>query len=357
MLLRLTRSVALATALLLAPHAAVGAPIAAQPTDGAGDASMLLLLDASRSMEDPDAEGEPKIDAARAALDELIDGLDPAQSVGLRVFGGSVALDQPAKDKCTDSELVVPIGTDNADALSTAVEDYSPLGETPIAHALHEAAQDLGEVGNRTIVLVSDGIATCDPDPCEVAEQLTADGLDLVVHTVGLGADEQTRGQLQCIAEAGGGKYYDATDAASLTSVLTRVSSRAFRPFTVQGTPVSGTTDATGGPDLTPGGQYTDTFGVPGQPKSYTIRRSVPGTEIWVGASGQPSSGRTAMAELQLETTEGRTCASNRFYAGTDVSGASIMSDSVHIPAAGPGPEEPDDCQSALELRLSITTV
>ena len=43
------------------------------------------------------------------------------------------------------------------------------------------AAADLGASGNRTVLLVSDGIATCDPDPCEVAEQLTADGLDLQV--------------------------------------------------------------------------------------------------------------------------------------------------------------------------------
>ena len=125
-----TRALALTTAglLLTLPLSATATTLPGSGTTATDDAAMLLLLDASGSMADPDATGEPKIEAARAALHEVVDDLGTDQQVGLRVFGGSVAPDQPTEAKCTDSQLVVPIGTGNAQALGAAVEDYAPLG-------------------------------------------------------------------------------------------------------------------------------------------------------------------------------------------------------------------------------------
>lgn len=359
---QLTRSTAavLTAGLLLAlPLSATAAkvPTSATTTESDDDAQLLLLMDASGSMADPDAAGEPKIEAARTALSTVIDGLNPDQSVGLRVFGGEVPIDQPTEAKCTDSQLVVPIGSGNSVDLQAAVEDYEPTGETPIGYALQQAATDLGPEGNRTVLLVSDGIATCDPDPCQVAEQLSADGLDLVVHTVGLGADDATRSQLQCIADAAGGTYYDAQDTDTLTSALTRISTRAFRPFTIQGTPVQGQTDPDSAPEVAVGGQYTDTFGVPEQPKYYTVTRSSPGTAIHVGLSAQPPLGPTAMGQLELETLDGQQCASRRFSSGTDITNTSILSGAVHTVQPDPGTELDDECLTAPVLRLSVMVV
>ena len=327
-----TRALALATAglLLTLPLSATATTLpasgttanttidttAASATDGTtttgsdGDAQLLLLLDASGSMADPDATGEPKIEAARAALHEVVDDLGTDQQVGLRVFGGSVSPDQPTQAKCTDSQLVVPIGTGNAQALGAAVEDYAPLGETPIAHALQQAADDLSPDGNRTTVLVSDGIATCDPDPCEIAEQLSADGLDLVVHTVGLGADDQTRTQLQCIADAAGGTYYDAADTDTLTTALTRISTRAFRPFEFGGTPVEGSYSKEDAPVLAEG-RYLDTFPDPdsGDAKWYRVQRTVPGSTVRVGATMRPDGDvNTGTFNLRLDTETVNLC-------------------------------------------------
>lgn len=294
----------------LSPADTLPGTVAASTTEEAEeDAQLLLLLDGSRSMEDPDAEGNPKIDAAKSAVRAVIADLDPQQQVGLRTFGATVPVDQPTEAKCTDSELVVPIGSGNATALNAAVDDYTPTGETPIAHALQEAAADLGESGNRTVLLVSDGIATCDPDPCEVAEQLTADGLDLQVHTVGLGADEATRSQLQCIAEAAGGTYYDAQDTESLTEALTRLTTRAFRPFTIMGTPVVGSLEIPDAPVLAPG-LYTDTIAIrESTRKHYAIERTAPGSRIYVGATMRPSRpGGSSAFTLRLQTRDGRNC-------------------------------------------------
>ena len=63
----------------------------------------------------------------------------------------------------------MPIGTGNRDALQDEIRRYQPSGETPISSSPHQAADDLGGEGMRTILLVSDGEETCDADPCETA--------------------------------------------------------------------------------------------------------------------------------------------------------------------------------------------
>lgn len=320
------------------------------------DAQLLMLLDGSGSMEDPDAVGDPKIDGARAAVTEVIDSLDADHRVGLRIFGGHVPLDQPRADKCSDSQLVVPVGSGNTAALRAAVDDYSPLGETPIGYALQQAAADLGASGKRTILLVSDGIATCDPDPCEVAEELTVDGLDLVVHTVGLGVDDATRSQLRCIADAAGGSYYDAADTQTLTTALTRISSRAFRPFAIEGTPVRGSTDPALAPVLS-AGQYTDTIGVVDQDKWYTVTRSSPGTGVHVGIAAQPAFGTTAMMDIRLETLDGQRCGSQRTFASTALAGVSVLSGAAQVPSSGPDLSKDGACQTDDHLRLALMPV
>jgi Ca-activated chloride channel family protein len=90
---------------------------------------------------------------------------------------------------------------------------------TPIQRSLQRAveiARTLQGEGELTVVLVSDGKETCDPDPCGTVRQLKTSGAKFVAHVIGfdVGADE--REQLACIAEAAGGKYYSAANAADL---------------------------------------------------------------------------------------------------------------------------------------------
>lgn len=339
---------ATATALMMLPTLA----LAAETDDAAAaEARLLLLLDSSRSMEDPDADGDPKIEAAKAATRAVVDQLGDQQQVGLRLFGGAVELDQPLERKCTDSDLVVPIEAGNSADLRAAVEAYQPLGETPIAYALQQAADDLGGEGNRTILLVSDGIATCDPDPCEVAEELTADGLDLVVHTVGLGVDDETRDQLRCVAQVGGGTYYDADDTESLTAALTRVSTRAFRPFTLAGDEVAGAPTAAAAPVLRPG-QYLDVLPVK-QEAYYLVERSSPGTSLHVGATMRPGGDvGTSAFTLELSTLDGRGCDLNTARVWT--AGASNNFGSTDVTGYADHRDPDDPCGTEDQLVLSI---
>lgn len=300
---------ALVTTALLAAPALGTTPTGTTPdAPDSTDGRLLLVLDASGSMSDDDGAGEPKIEAARTALGSVVDGLGADQRVGLRLFASTESESNTAA-ACADSELVVPIGAGNQDQLRAAVQDYEPFGgETPIGYALQEAAQDLGSEGQRSILLVSDGISTCDPDPCEVAEDLTEDGIDLAIHVVGLDVDSEAREQLQCIAEAGNGTYIDATDTDTLTSALRQVSTRAFRPFTIMGEPVEGTTDQMSAPTLV-AGQYTDHAAINEDVYTwYRIKRTVPGSTLHVGLTMRPERGGTSSFQLLLQTRDGRGC-------------------------------------------------
>ena len=89
----------------------------------------------------------------------------------------------------------------------------------------------------RSIVLVSDGIDTCaPPPPCEVAAELSDEGVGLAVRVVGFRADEATRAELECIAGATGGTYRQADDAAALTESLQFLAQRAIVEYETTGT-------------------------------------------------------------------------------------------------------------------------
>jgi Ca-activated chloride channel homolog len=72
---------ALGVLALLAP------PVARAQTEPAPakDAAVILILDASKSMKDDDGTGRPKFQAAKEALNTLVDELPDDAKVGLRV--------------------------------------------------------------------------------------------------------------------------------------------------------------------------------------------------------------------------------------------------------------------------------
>ncbi|MGH3486506.1 MAG: VWA domain-containing protein [Actinopolymorphaceae bacterium] len=271
----------------------------AEPDADDGPRKLMLLFDSSGSMNEPDADGSTKIDAARTAFNALIPKLPSGGRVGLRVYGATV-FGKSDPGACTDSQLSVPIGPVDKPALTTAVAAFEPYGETPISYSLQQAAKDLGKTGNRTILLVSDGEETCDPDPCATAKRIAGLGIDLKIDVVGFRVDATARHQLRCIADAGSGTFYETDDAANLAASLYRLSIRAFRPFRVSGRAVTGTRAVDDAPALS-AGQYVDTAPHRGELKRYRLKRSAKGSTLHVGASGRPAPGN-AVASIALET-------------------------------------------------------
>lgn len=331
--------------------------VPAQATEeDAGASRMVLVLDSSGSMKERAAGGETKIAAAKKALNQVIGSLPEEQSVGLRVYGAKVfSRNQPGA--CTDSQLVVPVGTDNRDRLRKAVSSYKPYGETPIGHALREAGKDLGGEGRRTIVLVSDGEPTCDPDPCEVARELSQQGVELKIDVVGLDVDGAARDKLRCIAGAGNGTYYDVDSSEEFAASLEKLATRAARPFSAIGEPVSGTPTADGAPTIT-AGDWVDELGVTEADltKHYRVEREVPGSTLHVSASLRTASPSGETVDVTLTAPDGAQCSYDSAF--TQLSAGKLISAGAAADAldAFGTPVEDDPCVTGDAVALEVAT-
>ncbi|WP_311208847.1 MULTISPECIES: VWA domain-containing protein [unclassified Aeromicrobium] len=295
--------------LLLAAVVSLCLPSAAAATDGSESGNdtgrLVLVLDSSGSMKERTPGGETRIEAATTALADVVASLPEAQPVGLRVYGAEVfSRDEPGA--CEDSQLVVPVETGNRDDLRAAIDDYEPYGETPIGYALQQAGQDLGDEGRRSIVLVSDGEPTCDPDPCEVAAELTEDGVDVRIDVVGLDVSGPARDALQCIARQGNGSYYDVDSSDELSSSLEKLATRASRDYTAIGTPVAGTESAVDAPEVR-AGDWVDAL-PPSSTRTYRVRREIADSTIHVGATLRSDTQADDVVKIELSTTDGQGC-------------------------------------------------
>lgn len=182
------------------------------------DRAIALILDTSGSMNAKLPNGETRIAVARRAV-KGVASLVPAQArLGLRLYGAQ----SPSSQKnCQDTHLGVPFGPAGTlgEVITKVVDDAKAQGYTPIAYSLAQAANDFpADAKERVIVLVSDGKETCQGDPAVTAKVLAAKGI--TVHTVGFIVDTAARGQLQAIARATGGSYFDAPVGPELPATL-----------------------------------------------------------------------------------------------------------------------------------------
>ncbi|MEE8602166.1 vWA domain-containing protein [Euzebya tangerina] len=219
-----------------------------------GSAPVLLIIDASGSMNADDGSGQPKIEAARTALRQLVDELGTDSQVGLRAYGHRT----PNTDReagCADTELLVPVSSDNIDQLRTAVDGLSASGFTPIGASLRAATEDLVDFEQRTVVLISDGIDTCAPPAaCDVAREIVGEGVELRVEAIGFQVDDAAADELRCIAEVTGGTYRPADNAEDLA--------RELRANVPTGEPIEGGPSPAEATLIGPG-QYVDEISFP----------------------------------------------------------------------------------------------
>lgn len=217
-----------------------------------------LVLDVSGSMRATDIQGKSRIAVAQQSLNDVIDALPAETEFGIRTLGANY----PGDDKvqgCLDTKQLFPVGKTNKTEAKTAVATLRPTGWTPIGTALRGAAQDLGKgETTRRVVLITDGEDSCaPPDPCDVARELAAQGIHLVVDTLGLAHDDKTRQQLLCIANATGGTYTDVRTQEQLTEKVKQLVDRSNDTYTVAPVKTAGTDKCESAPVLTPG-VYSD---------------------------------------------------------------------------------------------------
>jgi hypothetical protein len=184
---------------------------------------VMLILDGSGSMWG-DAGGQSKIEAAREVMAKVVPSLPSEVNVGLTVYG------HRKKGDCNDIEILVPIGSANREEILSKINSIKPKGKTPIAATLKKVVDTIKETENETtIILVSDGVETCRDDPCSVVRSMKSLGINFILHVVGFAVTDKAKKELTCLAKAGGGQYYGASDADALLAVLENIKTEVIQ--------------------------------------------------------------------------------------------------------------------------------
>jgi Mg-chelatase subunit ChlD len=188
-----------------------------------------IVVDASRSMWGR-MGGEPKMVVAKDILEEVSYWFPEDLDLALRAYGST----SPSDDAdCADSTLLVPFGDENREPIRRAIAGLRPLGQTPIAYALNQAARDFGPLQNdRAVVLVTDGLESCGGDPVRAARELREQGI--TVHLIGFGlgnAADEDAASLHAVAEASGGRYVTAGSPEELKEALAETVGTSFTVF------------------------------------------------------------------------------------------------------------------------------
>ncbi len=194
----------------------------------AQDPTILMVFDASGSMWGK-IDKTTKIETARKVMGEVIEKIPSGTSVGLMVYG------HRRKGDCRDIELVYPPGVLDTVRFMETVRQINPRGKTPITLAIQSAARALPSGTDPVyIILISDGIETCDGDPCNAAAELRSKMANLIIHVVGFGVTGDAVDQLSCIAQKGGGRFFEASSAADLSRSLA-----TLRDHIIEKTPIA----------------------------------------------------------------------------------------------------------------------
>ena len=196
-------------------------------------ASIMLVMDVSGSMAAGDLEPN-RMTAAIDAAKEFLDSLPGRMRVGLVSFGDYAS-------------LVAPLTADKG-AIEDALDRLRVNGATAMGDGLAVALNQIElerEGGRRvpaSILVLTDGETNRGVAPIEVAENARAAGVP--VYSIGVGTEEGVvqisgdqivrtaldRDELEGVAQATGGRYFESTSSDSLEEIYRSVgSSLGFR--------------------------------------------------------------------------------------------------------------------------------
>ena len=178
---------------------------------------VMIVYDGSNSMWGQ-IDGIAKIETAREVMADLIETWPQSTNLGLMAYG------HRREGDCGDIELMIPPGPVDANSFLATVNGITPRGKTPLTDAVVEAAETLSFRDNpATVVLISDGIESCQADPCSIAAELEQQGIAFTTHVIGFDVAREDQRQLSCIAENTGGTFVPAQDADELRNAMTQV--------------------------------------------------------------------------------------------------------------------------------------
>ncbi|MEM7320949.1 MAG: VWA domain-containing protein, partial [Pseudomonadota bacterium] len=154
-------------------------------TSAAANENVMVVFDGSNSMWGQ-IDRNAKIEIARDVMENLLGDWTEERSVGLMAYG------HRRRGDCGDIEVLVEPGQQSRQTILNQINAITPTGKTPLTDAVEAAAKALSYTDQpATVVLISDGLESCERDPCALAKALKQGGVGFTAHVVGfgLGAD------------------------------------------------------------------------------------------------------------------------------------------------------------------------
>ncbi len=191
---------------------------------------ILFILDASNSMNSSWGT-QTRIQAAREVLNQELEALRnvPNTEIALRIYGHQTPFNNLEQD-CNDTKLEVPFGINNLEQIKLKIKTVEAKGATPIARSLEAAAGDFPDtLARNIIILITDGLESCDNDPCIIAKKLKTKGVKVTPFVIGLGMDMSYLDKFSCI-----GTYSDAEDKESFRNVFKNILNTVLEKTSVQ---------------------------------------------------------------------------------------------------------------------------
>lgn len=188
---------------------------------------ILILLDGSSSMTQKWASGRVKYSAAQEVILRIIDSVYAVNNqvqFGLRMFGHQHTVPE---HNCYDTRMEVYFSPDNRSQMSLRLQDIQPVGITPIAFALTEAAnKDITDEVHYaySIILITDGGESCGGDICDVMKKLLSSKVYFKPYIVSLENDPGLRSTYSCM-----GDYLQVTSDGEIPAAVKKIVD-ALRP-------------------------------------------------------------------------------------------------------------------------------
>ena len=174
-------------------------------------------------------EGQPRWNVAKRMLAKMVDSLNayPNLELGLRVYGHQ---HDNSERNCEDSKLEVPFAPQNAKAIKNKLTTLKAQGNTPITYSLQQSANDFppDKSSRNVLLLITDGLESCDADPCKTSVALQRKHVFLKPFIIGIGAEKDFGKQLECL-----GQYYNAAEVKTFRTVMNDVIAQTLGKTTV----------------------------------------------------------------------------------------------------------------------------
>lgn len=194
--------------------AGLAMPLAAQEADSAS----ILIYDASGSMWGQLDGGISKVEVAREVIGDFFASRDNSIPLGVIAYGHN------RRGDCSDIEVIANVGINDPAGLSSSLNRLNPRGMTPITDSMSLAASMIPPTAESAdIILVTDGLETCEADPCALAAQLANEGIDIRAHVVGFGLTKEEGEVMSCVADATGGLLLTPQTGQELADALRQV--------------------------------------------------------------------------------------------------------------------------------------